>query len=501
VTEPQQDPEPTTPGADEFLRQIQSLFERGPCKISEYLDTICNNWGWSRVDFLFQLEDWQDEHLLVWSWGEREDLIVITPPEPKPRDMNHVAQERGTAEATVSAIDANELHRKDPDALRHLSDAAKPAEPPRGAENWDNRGPTEGYQNGSGGWHETPDNPDRFAAAISKIPLSLAEWKAREIPPADFICGDWLTTTSRTLMVAPTGIGKTMFTLAIAFAIASGSDFLHWRGIRPARVLFIDGEMSLRLLRQRLNDEEKRCGYTPENLYVLSHDDIEGFSPLNTADGQAQVEAVINRIGGVDIILLDNIMSLIAGDMKDEEPWRQTLPCAQRLTKRRIGQIWVHHTGHDESRSYGTKTREWQMDTVIRLESVDNPQTDVSFKLSFSKARERTPATRADFLDKHISLVDDQWLCGGENSPTKIGAKTSPMAAKFLAALRDATIGTDTPKMNRRPTATFKEWTEECISQGLIERDAKPNITRANLSKYKLQLISANLIACNETSA
>jgi hypothetical protein len=27
--------------------------------------------------------------------------------------------------------------------------------------------------------------------------------------------------------------------------------------------------------------------------------------------------------------------------------------------------MWLHHTGHNETQSYGTKTREWQMDTVL----------------------------------------------------------------------------------------------------------------------------------------
>ena len=76
-------------------------------------------------------------------------------------------------------------------------------------------------------------------------------------------------------------------------------------------------------------------------------------------------------------------MSLIAGDMKDEEPWQQTLPWVRWLTRQAVGQIWVHHTGHDETRSYGTKTREWQMDTVIHLDAVKRDETDISFCLQF----------------------------------------------------------------------------------------------------------------------
>ncbi len=65
-------------------------------------------------------------------------------------------------------------------------------------------------------------------------------------------------------------------------------------------------------------------------MHVLSHEDIPDFAPLNTPEGQAQIEHQIKRIGGVDLIVFDNIMCLIAGDMKDEEGWRQTLPWVAR---------------------------------------------------------------------------------------------------------------------------------------------------------------------------
>jgi len=52
---------------------------------------------------------------------------------------------------------------------------------------------------------------------------------------------------------------------------------------------------------------------------------------------------------------------LTVGDMKDTEPWQQTLPWVLSLTKREIGQIWIYHTGHDETCSYGDKSREWHL--------------------------------------------------------------------------------------------------------------------------------------------
>ena len=152
-------------------------------------------------------------------------------------------------------------------------------------------------------------------------------------------------------MWAPTGLGKTLLCVAIGMAASAGIDYLHWHGGRPARVLYVDGEMSRSLLQERLAEEVKRIGMRPEHFYVLSHEDVDDgrWHPLNTKEGQAFLEGVIKAIGGVDLIIFDNIMSLISGDQKDEEGWRQTLPFVRSLTRREIAQIWVHHTGHDEN--------------------------------------------------------------------------------------------------------------------------------------------------------
>ena len=188
------------------------------------------------------------------------------------------------------------------------------------------------------------------------------------------------------LFPAPTGIGKSMFWVALGMAASAGLPFLRWKAWRPCTVLYVDGEMSRRLTKERLGDEAKRLGVAPAGFHVLSHEDVENFAPLNTIEGRNIIEAMIARIGRVDFIIFDNIMSLVGGDMKEEESWRQTLPWQHSLTKRRIGQAWLHHTGHDETKSYGTKTREWQMDTILFLEKVERPDTDVSFKLEFRKA-------------------------------------------------------------------------------------------------------------------
>ena len=168
------------------------------------------------------------------------------------------------------------------------------------------------------------------------------------------------------------------------------------------------------------------------------------------------------------------------------------------LTKRNIAQIWVHHTGHDEGRSYGDKAREWQMDTTIHLERVERPDTDVSFDLQFRKAREREPATRADFADFRIALIDDQWTCK-QTKGGGIKGKVSPKASKFLDALK-AAITADSGHYGTQ-SVTIDAWREYCVKRSLLDRKAKPDAARSMFSKYRLELIATNHIVCNETEA
>ncbi len=67
----------------------------------------------------------------------------------------------------------------------------------------------------------------------------------------DRLLGAVFSTSSITLLSADTGLGKTMVALGIAFAIALGRDFLHWRARRKARALFLDGEMPTDLIKER----------------------------------------------------------------------------------------------------------------------------------------------------------------------------------------------------------------------------------------------------------
>src|SRR5262249_28303427 len=137
-------------------------------------------------------------------------------------------------------------------------------------------------------------------------------------------------------------------------------------------------------------------------------------------------------------VIFDNVQALLLGDMREEEPWQQTLPWVRDLTHRCIGQLWVHHTGHVKTHAYGTKTREWQLDTVMLGEKAENEDADIAFTLTFTKARERSPDNRNDFAKVVITLADDEWRVSGAPLALTSRGRVSPLAVKFHEALLDA---------------------------------------------------------------
>ena len=333
------------------------------------------------------------------------------------------------------------------------------------------------------------------------------------MPPPDRLLGDLLTTTSRMFLVGRTGLGKTMLGFAIACGIATGEGFLHWRSGRPARVLYIDGEMPGELIKARSIDALRRTGMPPPpgNLLIYSRDPEDDFAkrfpmlgmmpPLNTEAGHNFVLALIAALGGVDVVIFDNVMSLIAGDHREEIPWNDTLPLVGKLTTRRIGQIWLDHTGHNTERQYGSSTKAWRFDAVGVMTPLPDDQRGrhgIAFTLSFEhpgKARRRTPDNWADFETCIIRLKDDRWTSEPTEPVTMTRKPLSPVGELFHRALLDALAISATPGRTTRAL-----WFAEAARTGLAEplmpdddykaKDAK----QAKFRKYLIEIKTAGLI-------
>src|SRR4029077_9529894 len=110
--------------------------------------------------------------------------------------------------------------------------------------------------------------------------------------------------------------------------------------------------------------------------------------PLNEPKGEKWLMREIDEVKP-ELIVFESIMALMNGVMGEAERRAAVKHPVRNLTARRIAQIWLHHTGHDVSKGFGTKTREWEMDTVAKLNFAD--ESHEAFTMEFTKARLRTP--------------------------------------------------------------------------------------------------------------
>jgi hypothetical protein len=265
-----------------------------------------------------------------------------------------------------------------------------------------------------------PAPPDRTK-------LLLSNWLTLTLPPRDRLLGDVLCTTSRWILIGDTGIGKTLLAMAIAGAVASGGALLGWQGSGgPRRVMYLDGEMPAETFKERLEAIASRYGPDLE-VWGYNRDLLPdgAMPPLNTPEGEVWLLKEIEAIKP-EAIVFDSIMSLTLGPMSDEESWAPISFLMRKITSTRIAQIWLHHTGHDASRGFGTKTREWQVDTVAILLAADVDSGLI--ELRFTKARLRTPQTHAQFEPKLIHCDANGWAIvsdapkGGKGKPMSLHA-------------------------------------------------------------------------------
>jgi hypothetical protein len=123
-----------------------------------------------------------------------------------------------------------------------------------------------------------------------------------------------------------------------------------------------------------------------------------------------------------DVIFFDSIMCLLMGSMSDEEGWEPMKPVVRAISAARIAQVWLHHTGHDSSRGFGTKTREWEMDTVLALSKANDEDEEMQIK--FNKARLRTPATAKQFESRMVGMFNGNWTANGKPPPRQKKARS-----------------------------------------------------------------------------
>jgi putative DNA primase/helicase len=185
--------------------------------------------------------------------------------------------------------------------------------------------------------------------------------------------------------------GKTLFTLGVAYAVATGGSFLGWKAGKPRPVMYIDGELPAETLQQRLahtvraNPEDLESGFlqfiTPDRQTV----------PIaNLAGAKAQellTEYLLKH--KTELLIIDSLATLChSGPENEGESWLPIQSWALRLRREGLAVFFVHHAGKGGAQR-GTSRREDVLDTVLHLvrPSDYDPQDGALFEVHFDKAR------------------------------------------------------------------------------------------------------------------
>jgi hypothetical protein len=222
------------------------------------------------------------------------------------------------------------------------------------------------------------------------VVVDAAGLLAATFPDRIMLLTPWLESQSLTMVFAWRGIGKTHLALNVAYALASGGEFIGWKAAEPVPVLYIDGEMPGAALRDRVarivasTDTEAPDGFL---RFITPDLQEDGIMP-NLANYAGQ-EAIDRALGNARVIIVDNLSCLVRGGKENEsESWQPVAEWALRMRATGRSVVFIHHAGKG-GQQRGTSKREDLLDTVISLKRPADytEEQGARFEVHFEKAR------------------------------------------------------------------------------------------------------------------
>lgn len=300
--------------------------------------------------------------------------------------------------------------------------------------------------------------------------LSFSELVNKPYPQRKMMFGPFLKEAGLGEVYAKRGQGKTWFVASLAYAIATGGEFLDWSATGARGVLIVDGENDPDEFKNRLLDVHRLSGEPefPQKLHFMMKQDLENGwdQDLSTEEGRALVEA---ELEGVELLILDNL-SCLCGKLEENEAtsWEPINTWLLSLKKRGIAVLFVHHAGKG-GQQRGHSKKEDNLDYVICLQEPENrKQNGAAFKVAFEK--NRVGPMPAPFEAELISE-------GEEDQERPVGWEKRPVGKLGLAPLS---------KLQQEIAKRLSEGQSAAqIVDGL-------NTTRGTVSKVKKKLSSVN---------
>lgn len=246
------------------------------------------------------------------------------------------------------------------------------------------------------------------------IPLTFAQLAQDKPNPLEYVLYPCLPTQGIGWVYAATGLGKTLFSLNLAYAIAAGGNFLKYACPKPRKVLYVDGEMAYSQLHSRIMQIASVQGELDfnDNFMVLTPDKVYPMRVphIDSEMGQELYDKLIDKYN-IEVVIFDNLSMLSSFDENKSNEWKPIQEWLLYLRSKGKTIIVVHHSG--KSGDYrGTSRMLDCADTAIALEPVNHDKLESEdplikqFKISYKKAR---IFGGKDALPLEVSLDNGFW--------------------------------------------------------------------------------------------
>lgn len=247
------------------------------------------------------------------------------------------------------------------------------------------------------------------------IPIQFDQLEKMETKPIEYIFHPCLPVQGIGFIYATTGLGKTLFTLELAYTIAQGGKFLKYSCPMPRKVLYIDGEMAFNQVHMRLMAISKRQGQLdfPENFSLLTPDKIFPFRmpKIDCPYGQTYYEELVEKYK-YEVLVIDNLSMLTSFDENKAHEWLPIQDWILKMRAKGVSIIIVHHAGKEKSGYRGTSKMIDCADVAISLQPIDDEGLDddrllvKKFKVFYQKSR---IFGGIDAVPFEVNLANDIW--------------------------------------------------------------------------------------------
>lgn len=246
------------------------------------------------------------------------------------------------------------------------------------------------------------------APGVNILETFYVNWQdmwSREPAGEDWLVRPFIAKGRGHALYAGAKTGKSWVTLEVAAALATGREVMHRPAAEPVHVLYLDYEMTLDDLRDRL----ETFGYHADvDLSHLHYALLPSIPPLDTADGgNIVVEAA--QACGAELVVIDTTARAVAGEENDANVYRAFYRHTGKALKA-AGIAWLRldHAGKDATKGQrGSSAKNDDVDLVWRLERRENNA------LRFVATHKRIPwapdsfdLTKRDTDDGEIHVAD-----------------------------------------------------------------------------------------------